>query len=121
MTSTRRTNNLSFCTRFSFCAALVLALIVGGMGHGVIARADESGAVAAPGPVPPVSQGRDLVMLRIAGEEILASTIIPTIAENYLQRRGAQAVRVAAAAAPWTTEISGRLSNGKRAVVLIRS
>lgn len=112
---------MSVGTRFSFGAALVLALIVGGTGHDLVARADESGVVAAPGPVPPPSQERDLVMLRIAGEEILAATIIPTIAGNYLQRRGAQTIRVAKAAAPWTTEISGRLLNGKRAVVLIRN
>ena len=104
-----------------FGAALILALIAAGTRCGYEAWAAGSGGPTAPDSVSPASPQHDPVALRIAGDEILASTVVPEISRNYLERRGARAVQVTAAAAPWTTEISGRLLNGDRLVVLVRS
>jgi phosphate transport system substrate-binding protein len=64
---------------------------------------------------------RQRVLLRMAGNDLLAATIINPLASDYLQRIGAQGVRVDHAAAPWTTEISGRMLDGERVVILVRS
>ncbi|HTE39531.1 MAG TPA: substrate-binding domain-containing protein [Steroidobacteraceae bacterium] len=119
MASARRTKKLSFGSRCLLGASLVLALFVGA--NNPAAWATDTGGTTTNGAVPPVSRQNDRVALRIAGDDILASTIVVPIARNYLERRGARAVRVAAAAAPWTTEISGRLLNGDRVAVLVRS
>ena len=66
-------------------------------------------------------EGRRRVLLKIAGDDLIASTIINPIASDYLKRIGAQGVRVDPTAAPWTTEISGRMLDGERVVILVRS
>jgi len=120
MASARKTEKLGD-PRCLLGAALFLTLFVGGMASSPAAWAADTGGTTTNGSVSPVSQPNDRVLLRIAGDEILASTIVVPIARNYLERRGAQSVRVTAAGAPWTTEISGRLLNGDRVAVLVRS
>ena len=56
----------------------------------------------------------------MAGDDVLAATIINPLAIHYLKRRGAQGVRITSAAAPWTTEISGRMLDGERVIILVR-
>ncbi|MBW8727326.1 MAG: substrate-binding domain-containing protein [Inquilinus limosus] len=63
----------------------------------------------------------DQVLLRLGGEEILATTIALPLARSFLERKGAHGIAIVPAPPPWTAEIAGRMGNGDRVVILVRS
>lgn len=67
------------------------------------------------------AETRQRVLLRLAGNDVLPATIIDPLASDYLKRIGALGIRTTPAAAPWTTEISGRMLDGERVIILVRS
>lgn len=82
------------------------------------AGADASDTLAVPG------LGGDeepTVILKLAGDDGSASTIIPEIAQNYLRFRGAGGIGVSAADPPWTTQVTGTMLNGTQVAILIRA
>ncbi|HUB44300.1 MAG TPA: substrate-binding domain-containing protein [Acetobacteraceae bacterium] len=71
-----------------------------------------------PDPAPPADP--ETVLLRLAGDDASATTVMPDIAKNFLINRGASEVLVTdAAAPPWTAKISGRLLSGTQVAILI--
>jgi phosphate transport system substrate-binding protein len=80
--------------------------------------ADAPAAFAAPG------LGGDegpTVILKLAGDDGSARTIIPEIAKNYLRFRGAGGIGMSAADPPWTTQVTGTMLNGEQVAILIRA
>lgn len=62
----------------------------------------------------------ETVLLRLAGDDASATTVMPDIAKNFLIDRGASDVLITAAATPpWTAKISGRLLSGTPVAILI--
>jgi phosphate transport system substrate-binding protein len=91
---------------------------VAGFGIARHARAD------APNTVAPLGLGGDdepEILLKIAGDDGAATTIIPEIAKNYLQFRGASSVAMSEADPPWTTQITGTMLNGQKVAIKIRA
>lgn len=69
--------------------------------------------------VPPRPDGGDTILLRIAGDDVSAATVIPQIAQTFLNQRGASDVRITPAAAPWTLKVSGTQLTGGTLTILI--
>jgi phosphate transport system substrate-binding protein len=82
------------------------------------ARADSPETFAAPGLG---GEEEPTVILKLAGDDGSASTIIPEIAKNYLRFRGAGGIGLSAADPPWTTQVTGTMLNGTQVAILIRA
>ncbi len=98
------------------------------MGFGAIAglaSGHRANAADAPAIVAPPGLGGDEepeTILRIAGDDSAATTIIPRIAANYLLYRGAGGIEIAKADDQlYTTQVTGTMLNGKQVAVLIRA
>jgi phosphate transport system substrate-binding protein len=71
---------------------------------------------------PPLAgQGNDTILLRLAGDDVTASTIIPPIVKRFLETRGASKIGYVRPPPGWTSEIRGSLLRGARIAVLIRA
>jgi phosphate transport system substrate-binding protein len=66
-------------------------------------------------------EGGPEIILKIAGDDGAAKTIIPGIAKNYLLYRGAGGITVSDADKPWTTQVTGTMLNGQQVAILIRA
>jgi len=81
-------------------------------------------AATAPDIVAPPGLGDEAgpeVVLKIAGDDGAAKTIIPEIAKNYLRYRGANGVVASDADKPWTTQVTGTMLSGQEVAILIRA
>lgn len=61
------------------------------------------------------------VLLRIGGDDVASTTVIPRIAANFLSLRGAGDIEIHHAEPPWTTRVRGRLLPDSLVSILIRS
>src|SRR5882757_9578435 len=95
-------------------AALSLMLTIAGIAATAVAWAAETTASSG-------GQDKEKVLLRFGGDEILATTIVVPLARDYLERKGVQRINVVDAPAPWTKKINGRMANGDRVSILVRS
>lgn len=100
----------------------VLFLLVGGAAWYFLTRPQDvapTAAVAAPSPPPaqpPPPPTAAAPVLRFAGSNTIGKTLMPALAEAFLQREGASAVRREPLAAPVETRVVGTFPNGPRAV-----
>jgi len=97
-----------------FVAAVVLLLASGWIGGTVPGRAAGTPPASADGET-------EQILLRLGGDEIVATTIAMPLARNFLERKGAHGIGIVPAPAPWTAEISGRMGNGNRVSILVRA
>ncbi len=74
-----------------------------------------------PATLPIAGKGSDTILLRIGGDDVTATSIVPPIAKRFLESRGAGQVGYVRPPPGWTSEIRGSLFRGDRIAVLIRS
>ena len=71
---------------------------------------------------PPAVLGQqESIVLRIAGDDLTATTIVPPITKRFLETRGASGVKSVPPPPGWTQKISGSLLGGGSIGVLIRA
>ncbi len=103
----------------------VLAAVGCGVATGLVGLRRGADAADAPAIVAPPGLGGDEepeTILRIAGDDSAATTIILKIAANYLLYRGASGIEIAKADDQlYTTQVTGTTLNGKQVAVLIRA
>lgn len=111
-------------TRFLLTRRRALLTLTGGalmgLGLGSRAIADDAPAIVAP---PGLGGDEEpQIILRIAGDDSAANTIIPKIAQNYLFYRGASGIEIAKADDQlYTTQVTGTMLNGQQVAILIRA
>jgi phosphate transport system substrate-binding protein len=89
-----------------------------------LTRQNRAHAATTPPIVAPLGLGDDggpEIILKIAGDDGAAKTIIPEIAKYYLIYRGASGIVVSEADKPWTTQVTGTMLNGQQVAILIRA
>ncbi len=89
-----------------------------------LTRQNRARAATTPDIVAPLGLGDDQgpeIILKIAGDDGAAKTIIPDIAKYYLLYRGANGIVVSEADKPWTTQVTGTMLNGQQVAILIRA
>lgn len=72
-------------------------------------------------PLPTVGANGETVLLRIAGDQLSGSTIIPLMALRFLKTYGAGVIRYEPGPPGYTKELTGQLLDGERVAVLIEA